>query len=401
MSKSSQAFRTIREVADWLGVKAHVLRFWESKFSQIKPVKRAGGRRYYRPADMELVGGLKVLLHERGLSIKEVQTMIRETGLDSVTELSPPLEGLDDDRSVAGDTLAAWDRELGNEAFEDLVDGPEEMGLPSPSDTIEGDYSEELIYEPDQELEPESGAIPEVALDADTSDQPDADAQAPEPEPEPEPLQLTDPVPDIAPDPEPLHLSTPDPEPAPLPPAEPAPEQNPEPEPAPEATPDPQLALDPEPPAPDPVPEPDLLSNLDAPDPLDPLDPRDHLGDHSDAPMGEDTANLLIDPLEAATDPELDGDMETLFADPTPEDLAPPSPEPEPEPAPEPEPEIDLTAAQAPITLPEPAPQMAALMADFARLTARIPDLDSPDPATLEQLLARCQALCDRMADRA
>ena len=56
MSKSPDAFRTIREVADWLGVAAHVLRFWESKFSQIRPVKRAGGRRYYRPADMELVG---------------------------------------------------------------------------------------------------------------------------------------------------------------------------------------------------------------------------------------------------------------------------------------------------------------------------------------------------------
>ncbi|WP_370270043.1 MerR family transcriptional regulator, partial [Nioella sp.] len=76
--KKPQAFRTIREVADWLGVEAHVLRFWESKFSQIKPVKRAGGRRYYRPADMALIGGIKVLLHDQGLTIRGVQKIIRE-----------------------------------------------------------------------------------------------------------------------------------------------------------------------------------------------------------------------------------------------------------------------------------------------------------------------------------
>jgi resuscitation-promoting factor RpfA len=55
MEKSPDAFRTISEVADWLGVPTHVLRFWESRFSQVKPVKRAGGRRYYRPADMLLL----------------------------------------------------------------------------------------------------------------------------------------------------------------------------------------------------------------------------------------------------------------------------------------------------------------------------------------------------------
>jgi DNA-binding transcriptional MerR regulator len=90
-SKSPQAFRTIREVADWLGVEAHVLRFWESKFNQIKPVKRAGGRRYYRPADMRLVGGIKVLLHDQGLTIRGVQKIIREDGLGHVSALSPAL----------------------------------------------------------------------------------------------------------------------------------------------------------------------------------------------------------------------------------------------------------------------------------------------------------------------
>jgi resuscitation-promoting factor RpfA len=66
MDKSPDAFRTISEVADWLGVPTHVLRFWESRFSQVKPVKRAGGRRYYRPADMALLGGIKRLLHDDG-----------------------------------------------------------------------------------------------------------------------------------------------------------------------------------------------------------------------------------------------------------------------------------------------------------------------------------------------
>jgi DNA-binding transcriptional MerR regulator len=89
--KSPEAFRTISEVADWLGTPAHVLRFWESRFPQVKPVKRAGGRRYYRPADMELLGGIKKLLHEDGLTIRGVQKLLRENGVRRVADLSPPL----------------------------------------------------------------------------------------------------------------------------------------------------------------------------------------------------------------------------------------------------------------------------------------------------------------------
>lgn len=98
MSKSPDAFRTISEVADWLGVQAHVLRFWESRFSQIKPVKRAGGRRYYRPNDMRLLGGIKKLLHEDGVTIKGVQRILREQGVAYVASLSP---GLDDGAAPA------------------------------------------------------------------------------------------------------------------------------------------------------------------------------------------------------------------------------------------------------------------------------------------------------------
>lgn len=92
MTKSPDAFRTISEVADWLDRPAHVLRFWESKFTQVKPIKRAGGRRYYRPQDMLLLGGIKKLLHDDGLTIKGVQKMLRDRGVDYVSSLSQPLD---------------------------------------------------------------------------------------------------------------------------------------------------------------------------------------------------------------------------------------------------------------------------------------------------------------------
>lgn len=94
MAKSVDAFRTISEVAEWLEVPPHVLRFWESKFSQVKPVKRAGGRRYYRPSDMLLLGGIKVLLHDEGMTIKGVQKLLGEHGVRHVSERSPALDDL-------------------------------------------------------------------------------------------------------------------------------------------------------------------------------------------------------------------------------------------------------------------------------------------------------------------
>ncbi|MEM1238038.1 MAG: MerR family transcriptional regulator [Pseudomonadota bacterium] len=87
MEKSRDAFRTISEVAEGLGTQPHVLRFWESKFSQVKPVKRAGGRRYYRPGDVALLTGIKKLLHDDGITIKGVQKILRERGVKYVTAL--------------------------------------------------------------------------------------------------------------------------------------------------------------------------------------------------------------------------------------------------------------------------------------------------------------------------
>ncbi|MDD9715441.1 MerR family transcriptional regulator [Dinoroseobacter sp. PD6] len=115
MAKSAEAFRTISEVADWLEVPTHVLRFWESKFPQVKPVKRAGGRRYYRPADMSLLAGIRVLLHDDGITIRGVQKILREQGvkhvaglcdrrLDGAEETVQPVE---EDAQAAEDTAEA------------------------------------------------------------------------------------------------------------------------------------------------------------------------------------------------------------------------------------------------------------------------------------------------------
>lgn len=76
--KSDSAYRTISEVADGIGVATHVLRFWETKFTQIQPVKRQGGRRYYRPEDVQLIERIHDLLHGQGYTIKGVQSLLKE-----------------------------------------------------------------------------------------------------------------------------------------------------------------------------------------------------------------------------------------------------------------------------------------------------------------------------------
>ena len=88
--KSPEAFRTISEVAVDLDVPQHVLRFWEQRFAQVKPVKRAGGRRYYRPEDVDLLKGIRALLYHDGLTIKGVQKILRDRGARvAITGRSP------------------------------------------------------------------------------------------------------------------------------------------------------------------------------------------------------------------------------------------------------------------------------------------------------------------------
>tara|TARA_B100001057_G_scaffold41743_1_gene37389 strand:+ start:4681 stop:5109 length:429 start_codon:yes stop_codon:yes gene_type:complete len=91
--KSPEAFRTISEVSKDLSLPQHVLRFWETKFVQIKPIKRGGGRRYYRPEDIELLKGIKYLLYNDGYTIRGVQKVIKENGTKKI--ISKPIQNND------------------------------------------------------------------------------------------------------------------------------------------------------------------------------------------------------------------------------------------------------------------------------------------------------------------
>lgn len=85
--KGPEAFRTISEVADELDLPQHVLRFWETRFNQIKPMKRGGGRRYYRPEDVNLLRGIRLLLYAEGFTIRGVQRLLKEKGVGFVTSV--------------------------------------------------------------------------------------------------------------------------------------------------------------------------------------------------------------------------------------------------------------------------------------------------------------------------
>ncbi len=100
MAKGPNAFRTISEAAEELGVPQHVLRFWETKFSFIRPMKRAGGRRFYRPQDIAVLSGVRALLHAEGYTIKGVQKLHREQGITHVVAA-----GLGDNGSASLDAL--------------------------------------------------------------------------------------------------------------------------------------------------------------------------------------------------------------------------------------------------------------------------------------------------------
>jgi DNA-binding transcriptional MerR regulator len=103
LEKAPEAFRTISEVAEEINVPQHVLRFWESRFTQIKPMKRGGGRRYYRPDDVDLVRGVRHLLYGEGYTIRGVQRILREQGISFVQNVwrdgaTPPPPEMDEDR---------------------------------------------------------------------------------------------------------------------------------------------------------------------------------------------------------------------------------------------------------------------------------------------------------------
>lgn len=183
MVKSPEAFRTISEVADWLDRPTHVLRFWESKFPQVKPVKRAGGRRYYRPQDMLLLGGIKKLLHDDGMTIKGVQKLLREQGVAHVSSHSQPLEeGLEAEAGLREALNLPPEVEADEAPMVDVVaaDAPAGQVLPFPErsrdpdglsdddeaddtdldETLEADASDETSEEVEDEVPPTKSAAP-------------------------------------------------------------------------------------------------------------------------------------------------------------------------------------------------------------------------------------------------
>ncbi len=200
MKKSPDAFRTISEVAEWLDVPTHVLRFWESRFSQVKPVKRAGGRRYYRPTDMQLIGGIKVLLHDEGMTIRGVQKLLREEGVKHVAGFSQPLD------SETPEMIDIAARELPEEAEgeSDVIailreaEAAEPEAVSKPAPPAEADAAEEKS----QVLS--FGSVrdpaPELPLDPPPAKSEEVAEPAPEPEaaPEPEPAAaVIPPTPDV------------------------------------------------------------------------------------------------------------------------------------------------------------------------------------------------------------
>ena len=130
MDKAPDAFRTISEVADELDIPQHVLRFWETRFSQIKPMKRSGGRRYYRPDDVDLLKGIRRLLYGEGYTIRGVQRILKEHGVKSV-------QGLAD--SAAAVSFGAIEDAVGAS----LMEPEEETGVRGARDSDDDDYQGE------------------------------------------------------------------------------------------------------------------------------------------------------------------------------------------------------------------------------------------------------------------
>jgi DNA-binding transcriptional MerR regulator len=132
IKKAPNAFRTISEVADDLHIPQHVLRFWETKFPQVKPLKRGGGRRYYRPDDIDLLRRIADLLYTQGYTIKGVQRLLREGGGQLADDIPPPSpDERADPRLAEGDGPTLFqDLELTPPPV--LMDGPRPTPRPRP-----------------------------------------------------------------------------------------------------------------------------------------------------------------------------------------------------------------------------------------------------------------------------
>jgi DNA-binding transcriptional MerR regulator len=199
MAKSADAFRTISEVADWLGVPTHVLRFWESKFPQVKPVKRAGGRRYYRPSDMVLLAGIRVLLHDDGVTIRGVQKVLREKGVKHVSGLAD--RDIGDDGETMSEGRGPRTAPL-QEPDSDTPEAPEAETVQVPEEaTFSRDQTEtENTGTPQPEDQTLFDSVPkdapaeaEPAVAEEPTSSPDPEPEPDEPEPEPDLDRTPDP----------------------------------------------------------------------------------------------------------------------------------------------------------------------------------------------------------------
>jgi DNA-binding transcriptional MerR regulator len=153
LDKSPDAFRTISEVAEDLDIPQHVLRFWETRFTQIKPMKRSGGRRYYRPDDVDLLKGIRRLLYGEGYTIRGVQRILKEHGIASVQRLA-------DASAIA--SFGAIEEAVGRSLSED-EDDPGGLGVDADDEEYEGlDFRLAELDEDGISVVFNSGAIPGV-----------------------------------------------------------------------------------------------------------------------------------------------------------------------------------------------------------------------------------------------
>ena len=160
--KSPNAFRTISEVSDVLDVPAHVLRFWESRFNQIKPIKRGGGRRYYRPTDVDLIRGIRTLLYTDGMTIKGAQKILREKGVRHVMELGSDAEISDiarDTAAVAEPPKAATDAAEAP-AFAGAVNEMAEPSAPAPTPPRDETFGDAMPEAPQEDPATEVSPAP-------------------------------------------------------------------------------------------------------------------------------------------------------------------------------------------------------------------------------------------------
>jgi DNA-binding transcriptional MerR regulator len=185
MEKAPDAFRTISEVAADLNVPQHVLRFWESRFSEIKPMKRGGGRRYYRPEDVDLLRGIRHLLYGEGYTIRGVQRILKDQGLRYVQTVWQPgaagaLAPVSEDVDFAGDESESFEqpgRERGRGLFgllPSLIGNANDVPIGKGS-TVEDAETEEDEEEADEEVEADSDDSAEVDEDYDDSDEEESD----------------------------------------------------------------------------------------------------------------------------------------------------------------------------------------------------------------------------------